>query len=196
MSIDSPDASVTFRTRLFGFDKEEVRDCLRNLAIDHEDTRRQIERLTAMLKTSEDAVGGPASHEPIALQVERVLVSAHRVAEEVRVEASNAARTTLREAQEEAAQLRSQAETDAAELAVTGQARLTLLKAEIDRMTERRQQLQELLDQTADRLNEIAGSIRQAHPPAITDSETETPGQSVTVMVPLAARTHRATASE
>jgi len=185
MSTDFPDTTLTFRTRLFGFDKEEVSDCLRNLASDYDDARRQIERLTAALKASEEAVGRPASHETIAVEVERVLVSAHRVAEEVRVEAENAAKTTLREAQEEAAQLRSQAGTDAAALASTAAARLTELEAEIDRMTERRQELQALLDRAADRLNEIADSMRQALPTAITgSSEARIPGDAVTVRVP------------
>jgi cell division septum initiation protein DivIVA len=160
MSTDVSDTILTFRTRLFGFDKDEVRDGLRNLASLYDEARKQIERLTAASRASEGAVH-PVSHETIAVQVERVLVSAHRVAEEVRVEAENAAKRTLREAQEEAAQLRGQAATDAAALASTGAARRKELEAEIDRMTELGHEVQGLLDRAADRLNEIAHSMRQ-----------------------------------
>ena len=149
--------------------------------------RKQIERLTAAPRASEGAVGRPVSHETSAVQVERVLVSAHRVAEEVRVEAENAAKRTLCEAQEEAAQLRGQAAADAAALASTAAARLKELEAEIDRMTERRDEVQALLDRAADRLNEMAHSMRQALPTAITgSSEARIPGDAVTVRVPSA----------
>ena len=114
----------------------------------------QTEQLSAMLKASDPLTGRAVG------EVEQVLVSAHRVAEEVRVAAEAAAHRTLQEAQVEGAQLRSQAELDAAALASSASARLTELEAQIREMVVRRNAVQALLDTAADRLVQIAQEMR------------------------------------
>ena len=165
MAIDLSDPDSTFRTRLLGFDKEQVRACLQSVASDYAEAVRQIQWLTGQLK-SIDAPGKQGVRQEImAAQVGQILASAHRVAEDVRAEAENAAKHRLREAQEEAAQLRNQAEADASALASTAAAQLARLEAEIERMTALRQSMQPTLNRTADRLNQIANDMRQAEAP-------------------------------
>ena len=161
MAIDFSDPDATFRTRLLGFDKEQVRACLLNVDGDYAEAVRQIEWLTGQLKSGETPGKQGVRQEIMAAQVGQILASAHRVAEDVRVEAENAARQRLREAQEEAAQLRNQAEADASALASTAAAQLARLEAEIERMTALRQSVQATLNRAADRLNQLANEMRQ-----------------------------------
>jgi cell division septum initiation protein DivIVA len=166
MTIDSYESdTAAFRTRLLGFDKNEVRACLQNLARDHDEARRQVERLTVRLKLLEEESRdrGPAVS-PLAAQVEKVLASAHQVAEDVKTDAQAAAKKVLVDAQEEAARLRGQAERDAAALTATAGAQLRELHGEIDRMTERRSALQHELNHAAERLDEIGRLLRSAAP--------------------------------
>jgi cell division septum initiation protein DivIVA len=165
VAIDFSDPDATFRTRLLGFDKEQVRACLLNVAGDYAEAVRQIEWLTGQLKSGETSGKQGVRQEIMAAQVGQILASAHRVAEDVRVEAENAARQRLREAQEEAAQLRNQAEADASALASTAAAQLARLEAEIERMTALRQSVQATLNRAADRLNQIANDMRQGEAP-------------------------------
>jgi cell division septum initiation protein DivIVA len=168
MSFFDPD--LNFRTRPFGYDKEDVRTCLHNMQLDHEEALKRIAQLTEQLKATRGAAEpvGVRGNDPAprpetgAKQAERLLVAAQRVADEVRSEAEAAARDTLRGAQEEAAQLRSQAEADASALATTAKARLAEIEAEIVAMQGRRDAVQKVLLAGADRLNEIAIEIRQA----------------------------------
>jgi hypothetical protein len=182
MGINFTGLDATFRTRLMGFDKEDVRVCVRNLLSDCDEARRQADRLAAKLKTLEDS-GGPAStRDSVGAQVEKVLASAHRVAEEVTLESKVAARKALNEAQEEAARLRSQAENDATALTRSAHARLAELNAEIERMTERRDAVQALLDRAAGQLVEIARSMRAtalAPDAVIEESSKQRPAMTV-----------------
>jgi cell division septum initiation protein DivIVA len=191
---------ATFRTRLFGFDKEEVRACLQNLATDQLDAQRQIEQLTAALQAAESGLPRPVAsghpvqavqtvqplpHEaapPSTHQVERLLASAQRVADDVRIEAEREAQQLLRRAQEEAAQLRSQAAADASALASTASARLASIETEIGQMLERRRAVQAVLERAADRLAEIATEMRQAAAPAEEPSEAEPSPRTATAV--------------
>lgn len=163
MELDFSAPVATLRTRLLGYDKEDVRICLQNLARDYEEARRQIERLTVELSAYATGAGQPIPQETVGVQVERVLSSAHRIAEEVRTDAEISARELLRAAQDEAAELRKHAEADAAALTRTAAARLAELEAEIQEMTDRRHVVQAMLDRAADRLIEIAQDMRQGN---------------------------------
>ena len=148
--VDSGSDGATFRTRLMGFDKEEVLVCLRNLASDYGEAQKQVDRLTVKLKALEDAQEQAPLRSPIGVQIERLLASAHKVAEEVKVDAESAAKKILSEAQEEAARLRSQAEADASALTKTAAARLAELNTEIERMLERRDAVHAQLHRAAE----------------------------------------------
>jgi cell division septum initiation protein DivIVA len=160
MSLDFSGPVAAFRTRILGFDKEEVRVCLQNLMRDYDEARKEIDRLTAELKTF-DLARRAAPQEMTVVQVERLLASAQRVAEDVRIDSENGAQQILREAQAEAAQLRTQAETDASALIRTASTRLQTLEVEIEQLVERRQAVHALLERAADRLNEIAQEMRE-----------------------------------
>lgn len=154
------DANAMFRTRLFGFDKDQVRVCLQNMAADYTRAAEQIAWLKAELSSAEASSKQIARQEMTAGQVAQVLASASRVAEEIRIEAEKTANQALHEAQQEAVRLRTQAEADASELTSTAARRLTELEAEIQVMLERRQSVQMSLNRVADRLSKIAHSMR------------------------------------
>jgi hypothetical protein len=102
--------------------------------------------------------------ETAGVQIDKVLSSAHRIAEEVKAEAERAAKEILREAQQEAAALRAQAEADATALSRTAVARLAELELEIQDKTGRQIAVQTMLDRAADRLSQLAAELRQAIP--------------------------------
>jgi cell division septum initiation protein DivIVA len=164
MTFELSDPAATLRTRPLGFDKDEVRACLRNLISDYDEAMRQIERLTVELQAASDVRRKPVPTETAGVQVEKILASAHRVAEDVKTDAENAARQLLREAQEEAAQVRSRAEADATALTRSATARVAELERDIQHLIERRQAVEALLDETADRLSAIAQDIKRTSP--------------------------------
>src|SRR5436309_5796235 len=161
-SFDAPSAGAPFRTRLMGFDKEEVRVCLRKLASEFDDARREIERLTGKLKALESEPAEAALRSPLGSQLEKVLASAHKVPEEVKLEAENDAKKMLSEAQEEAARLRSQAEADASALTRTAAAHLAELNAEVERLEARRGTLYTHLQRAAEQLDALSREMRAA----------------------------------
>ncbi len=161
-SFDAASAGALFRTRLMGFDKEEVRVCLRNLASDFDDAHREIERLTGKLKALEGEPAQAALRSPVGVQLEKVPASAHKVAEEVKVEAEADAKKMLSEAQEEAARLRSQAEADASALTRTAAARLAELNTEVERLEARRAALNSQLQRAAEQLDTLSRELRAA----------------------------------
>lgn len=161
MTIDIYESSgTTFRTRLFGFDKSEVRACVQNLVHDHDEAQRQVERVTTRLKALEQAHEHGPAPDSMGVQVEKVLASAHKIAEDILREAEVAARKIQSDAHEEALHLRTQAETDAAALTASAMSRVTELKSEIERMTERRDSLQAQLREIADQLDEFSRQLR------------------------------------
>jgi cell division septum initiation protein DivIVA len=176
MAIDtfgSGVAAATFRTRPLGFDKDEVRACLQNLASDYEEAQRQIDRLTARLRAFEDVQEQSPARSATAVQVERVLASAHKIAEDVKVEAEAAAKKILSDAHGEAARLRTQAERDASDLTSNAATRLNELNVEIERTMERREAVNAQLYRTAEQLEEVSRGIRSATAAPAT-SETTT----------------------
>jgi cell division septum initiation protein DivIVA len=156
----SSGARATFRTRLMGFDKEEVQTCVHNLASDYEEAQRLIDRLTARLKALEDSKEQAPAQTSTGVQLERVLASAHKVAEDIKNDADIAAKKILADAQEEAARLRSQAESDATALTKTASTRLVELNAEIERTQERRDIVHAQLYRAAEHLDELSRGIR------------------------------------
>ena len=162
MSITDADPSGMFRTRMFGFDKEQVRACLQQASSEYARALEQITWLTQELKAAEEAAKERARQEMPASQIAGVLTSANRVAEDVKAEAERAAAELRRDAQDEARQIRSQAETDASALVGTASARLQSVRAEIEDMLARREAVQHALDRAAERLVEIANDMRAA----------------------------------
>jgi hypothetical protein len=161
MTLELSGPIDTLQTRLFGFDKDEVRACLRNLVSDCDEARRQVERLTVELAAAGE-VRRSFPSETVGVQVERVLASAHRVAEEVKAEAEQSAKQLLREAHDEAMQVRSRAEADASALTRSASVRVSELERDIQQLTERRLAVLTLLDETADRMAAFAEELKRS----------------------------------
>jgi cell division septum initiation protein DivIVA len=159
MSDHTLEPGASFKTRLLGYDKEEVRACLVNLVSDCEEAWNEVERLKAKLAGSE---GPPprATYDNVGGQVEKVLVSAHKVADEVKSDARKTAKEILSDAQEESARLRSQAEADASALTSTATARLAELNLEIDALMKRREAVHALMARAADQLDQLSRNLR------------------------------------
>jgi cell division septum initiation protein DivIVA len=179
MAINFSETVATFGTRIMGFDKAEVRACLQNLANDYEEARKEVDRLAARLKALEDGPtpGNQApSGNPLSLQLEKVLASAHRIGEEVKAEASVAAGRILADAQEEAARLRAQAESDATALTRTATERLSELRGQIEEMTARRNDMIDMLERGVVELTVITRKLRApVDSGAAAASDTATP---------------------
>jgi DivIVA domain-containing protein len=161
VAIDSPDPTAIFRTKAFGYDKDQVRSFLEQAASDYS---RALEEVAWLRQELADANAKAAPQQPDmpTAQFAQVLASAHRVAADLRQEAELAASQMRREAHDEALHLRQQAEADASALVRTASARLEEIKADIEKLTAWRGAVQRALGQTADRLNEIAGDMRGA----------------------------------
>jgi hypothetical protein len=164
MSFELSGPVTALRTRLFGFDKDEVRVCLQNLVSDYDAAMAQIQRLMAELQAAKAGPAPTVRVDTAGVQIEKVLASAHRIAEEVKADAERAAKEILREAQQEAAALRAQAEADATALSRTAVARLAEIELDIQDKTGRQVAVQAMLDRAADKLSLIAAEMRQALP--------------------------------
>jgi DivIVA domain-containing protein len=179
VAIDSPDPTAIFRTKAFGYDKDQVRSFLEQAASDY---ARALEEVAWLRQELADAVAKGAPPQPPDMptaQFAQVLASAHRVAADLKQEAELAAAQMRREAHDEAVHLRQQAEADASALVRTAGARLEEIKADIEKFTAWRAAVQRALGQTADRLNEIAGDMRGAAASVPADAPDEEHLQTV-----------------
>jgi cell division septum initiation protein DivIVA len=180
VSITDADPTAMFRTRPFGFDKEQVTACLQQASSEYARALEQITWLTKELQAAEEASKDRARQEMPASQIAGVLASANRVAEDMKTQAEQAAAALRREAQEDARQIRSQAEADATALVGTASARRQDLQAEIEDMLARREAVQIALDRAAERLVEIANDMRGAVRAEPTDDVSIEPASSRT----------------
>jgi cell division septum initiation protein DivIVA len=160
------DPSANFKTRLFGFDKDQVRACLQNMARDYAQAVEQITWLTRELKSAEESSREAVRQDITTAQIAQVLSSAHRLADDLAAQAEKSAQQLLWDAQNEAAQFRNQAEADASALTTTANTRLAAIEMQIEQMLEQRASVHEALMRAAARLDGIANDMRQAMTPA------------------------------
>ena len=106
--FETSDNDITFRSRLLGFDRREVRAFIANIVEDYEHLRGELERLrgheTAAVPEAASAMGATAR------EVQRVLEGAQRVASDVE-----------RRAAEDSAHIVSAAHASAAEIVAAAQ---------------------------------------------------------------------------
>jgi cell division septum initiation protein DivIVA len=114
-------SDVSFRTRLLGFDRREVRAFIGNLVEDYERARHELLQLRGHEATADKPVDGPGLS-TTARDVQRVLEGAQRVADDIE-----------RRAAEEGAQIVAQAQTSAADILAVAQRRAAEITADARR---------------------------------------------------------------
>jgi cell division initiation protein len=131
MRRDDMDRFPRFRKRLWGFDRTEVVAALAKLSTENAEARREIDRLGNEIERLQTAVSERLSGEG---DVQRALVAATRVAEEIRKEAEEAARKVRREAEQDG-------------------------RATVDRLRSEAQSIEGDIDALRARRSEVAASI-------------------------------------
>ena len=179
MAIDTDARRVVFRTRLLGFDKEEVRAFVSNLVSEYEQAREQIDAL------ARPANGGAASKQSAvqqseaALLVERTLASAHRVADDIRKTAEQEAEHLVADAKLRATRLVDTAVGEASEKREAAVARLRELESDIEQMQMRHREVKATLESLMLALGE---ALTEARAQSVFDEGAERVGmRSVTV---------------
>jgi cell division septum initiation protein DivIVA len=119
--FDAAVSEVSFRTRLLGFDRREVRAFIANIVQDYDRARHELEQLRGHEATPEKPIE-TASLSTTARDVQRVLEGAQRVADDIE-----------RRAAEEGAQIVAQAQTSAADILAVAQRRAAEITADARR---------------------------------------------------------------
>lgn len=155
-------ARVAFRTRLFGFDKAEVRAYLSNLLREYEETHDKVVSLTRELSREPGTL--PTQSTPqltdTAHLVERTLTSAHRVADEIRKEAEQEAERMIGEVKARVSILFEKAAVEATDKRDAAVVRLREVESEIERMQLRRRELITALESLVTALGETLSDAR------------------------------------
>ena len=86
-----------FRVRFRGFDRSEVVAALAKLASENEDARREVDRLDAEIERLQATVAEQLGSER---HVQRALVAASKIADDIRAQAEEDARRIVKEAEE------------------------------------------------------------------------------------------------
>jgi cell division septum initiation protein DivIVA len=127
MKLTETTPEVSFRTRLLGFDRQEVRAFISNILEDYEKVRRDLGRLEQQTATR-DTVADPLGPDAMMKDLQRILGGAHKVADEIEARATEESSRAITEANARAADIIAAAERLALEM--TGQARRDLVSLE------------------------------------------------------------------
>ena len=102
-----------FRVRLRGYDRHEVTAALRKLAHENREAWREIDRLSGEVERLQGAMVEQQENER---HVQRALVAAEKLADEIRAAAEAEARTIVRDAETQGATILTQLREQAAEM--------------------------------------------------------------------------------
>jgi general secretion pathway protein A len=176
--IETTAFDIRFRTRPLGFDKGEVHALLTKLLEQHRQDRAEIDALTRQL----NQVQGKSTAEPTlqqneVLTLERILASAHRVADEIRTEAQRAAAGLLSAAHDKATRLLTDGAAAAQEQANGAADQLKSLELEIELMRRCHGEVRATLEAAVTAVGATLADISalsttdptEATPPEITD---------------------------
>jgi cell division initiation protein len=136
-----------FRVRLRGFDRTEVVSALAKLASENEEARREVDRLGSEIDRLQATLAEQLSSER---HVQRALIAASKVADDIRDRAEEEARRVVREAE------------DRGELAVQrlrDQARS--LEGQIDALLSRRKEVEASIESFIKVISEELDHVRQ-----------------------------------
>jgi cell division septum initiation protein DivIVA len=173
---------VAFRTRLFGFDKAEVRAYLSNLLREYEEAHDKVEALTRELNREPSALPTQSTTQQtdMAHLVERTLTSAHRVADEIRKEAEQERERLVAEAKTRVSVLFEKAASEATERRDAAVVRLREVEAEVERMQLRRRELITALESLVTALGE---TLADARTHSVFDTTEQSEADAVPVVV-------------
>lgn len=113
---DSAPAPVAFSRRFRGFDPEEVRAFIENLASDYARVVRELEHATKSLEATPTQPTTTPSFQSSAREVEHILAAAARIGEEMRARAEQERGAVLKDAESRAAAIIREAEHRASEI--------------------------------------------------------------------------------
>ncbi len=176
MSVtDEPHDRPRFRTRMAGYDRDEVQAFVANILSDFAAERRECERLRRILEEDTSSLSTPERESGAAREASRILATAERVAADVRSQAAEEASRVvasaraqageegerlLAEARAKAGAIVSDAETRAAQLVDAAAARTAALEQRTLVLRAQYRQLRTAFeaaaDTTATALSEIA----------------------------------------
>jgi cell division septum initiation protein DivIVA len=146
---DAPGTDVSFRARLFGFDRQEVRAFIANILEDYGKVRSELERVRAEASAPAKPED-PAGLDVAARDVQRVLEGAHRVADDIERRAAEEGAHVVAQAQTEAAAIVASAERRAAEITEGASRELLRLEAQAATLQERGLRLRGAFEAAAD----------------------------------------------
>jgi cell division septum initiation protein DivIVA len=163
--FDSADNDITFRSRLLGFDRREVRAFIANIVEDYEHLRNELERLRG-----QGTVGAPEAASAMgttAREVQRVLEGAQRVANDVERRAAEESAHVVEAAHTQAAEIVATAQKKAMEITAGARRDLASLEARAVTLQTQLLKLRAAFESAADTagtaLSEIAEATAQAH---------------------------------
>jgi cell division septum initiation protein DivIVA len=190
-AFDKSNPSVSFRTRPFGYDRQEVQAFVKNILDDYAAARRELQQALKTQSDADTSLEKRNQSEIAAREVARILAGAERIADEVKAHASDEYSHLISEAEARAADIVAEAERRAADLLadaerrsaeVVGSAARRSAELEDRAMLVRAQhrQLRRAFEAAADTaataLSEIANLENQMHPsgaePAAVPSRT------------------------
>jgi cell division septum initiation protein DivIVA len=162
---------VSFRTRLMGFDRREVRSFIANLVDDYARTRRELEQRN----TGREPAAGPPSAAPelATREMQRILAGAHRVADEIEQRAAEESARTLADAQSRAAEIVAGAEQRALDITEAARREVTRLEERAAALRAHCLKLRDSFESAADAASKAVEDI------AALQREVGTPSTSV-----------------
>jgi cell division septum initiation protein DivIVA len=153
---------VSFRTRLFGFDREEVRTFVASLLEDRRTVPGSSERFHDHEPLS-IRTGEPPASEPAAREVQRVLESVHRVADDIERRASAESAALIAEAQANAAAILAAARSEAEQITTEARREADRLEAQTAVLRAHCLKLRTAFEAAADTAGTALSEIAAAH---------------------------------
>lgn len=163
-------AEPSFRVRVLGFDRAEVRAFVSNLLSDYAQVQRDLDRVQHEVITARNqAAEARLSSETTARDVERILAGAQRIAAEIEDHAKKERSRTLAEANAVAGEILGNARTQAAQITDAAERRSAELDAGISSVREHHVRLRAAFEAAADTaavaLSEIAALEQRTEAP-------------------------------
>ena len=163
--FDTADNDITFRSRLLGFDRREVRAFIANIVEDYEHLRSELERLRG-----HEIVGAADTASAMgttAREVQRVLEGAQRVANDVERRAAEESAHVLEAAHTQATEIVAAAQKKALEITAGARRDVAALEARAVTLQTQLLKLRAAFESAADTagtaLSDIAEATAEAH---------------------------------
>ncbi len=150
----------SFRWRLLGFDRREVLAFCDQVILDYDRLVQKLQQAQHELDAAREKVGQRAPTETTSQRVERIVVSAQRIADEIEIAAKGDVARLLAEANARAANVVQDAEHRSARIVEEARSKVTGFAEQVARMQARYSELRAAIERAADTatsaLNEVA----------------------------------------